>query len=413
MLSPPPYHPPFERRPGACEARPLATRVALWVPLVWSLLASLPIGAGAVLIATGDGTGNTSPPAADPGFANVGDLGGRSGVYVRNGWVLTASHVGAGAIVFGGVAYDPIPGSTVRFENPDGSEADLLAFKLVQRPPLADLLITNEPASVGTLITIIGRGRNRGAATSWMGQSGWAWGPGAAMRWGTNRIAQIGNRSLDTETFWTFFDDLSGPTPGQHEADLANGDSGGGAFVGSGPDAELVGILIARATYGDQPAGTSVYGNAGIIADLHAYRTDILNVIDRPDCDNGIDDDGDGYGDYPGDPGCSSPTDLLERDDQLVCDNTLDDDQDGLADNEDPGCAHPADPSERGASFECDNGIDDDGDLLMDFPDDDGCLHPTNPVEAPEPTLPLALAFGLAALSALARGRSPLPRAPR
>ena len=29
-------------------------------------------GAGAVLIATGDGTGNTTPPSSDPGFANVG-----------------------------------------------------------------------------------------------------------------------------------------------------------------------------------------------------------------------------------------------------------------------------------------------------------------------------------------------------
>lgn len=387
----------------------MAARVAVLAALLWGVFASLPITAGAVLIATGDGTGNTTPPAADPGFANVGSRGGLSGVYVRNGWVLTAGHVGAGSIVLDGVSYDPILGSTVRFENPDGSEADLLAFKLQQRPPLPELLITNDAASVGTLITLIGRGRNRGATTTWMGQDGWSWGSGSAIRWGTNRIAQTGIFSLDTETFWVFFDDLRGSTPGQHEADLVNGDSGGAAFVGSGQSAELVGILIGRATYGDQPAGTSVYGNSGIIADLHTYRNEILSIFSRPDCDNGIDDDGDGYADYPDDAGCTSATDALERDAQLTCDNMLDDDLDGLSDNEDPGCADPADPSERGALFECDNGIDDDGDLLMDFPDDDGCLHPTNLVEAPEPTLPVLLGFGLAGLSALARGRRPLP----
>ncbi len=387
----------------------LAVRVAVFATLVSSLLASWPITATAVLIATGDGTGNTTAPAADPGFANVGDLSGRTGVYVRNGWVLTASHVGAGSIVLGGVSYDPIPGSAFRFGNPDGSEADLLAFKLQERPPLPELLITNDPAAVGTLITIIGRGRNRGAPTTWMGQDGWSWGPGAAIRWGTNRIAQTGNFSLDTETFWTLFDDLPGSAPGQHEADLVSGDSGGAAFVGSGPSAELVGILIGRATYGEQPASTSVYGNAGIIADLHAYRDEVLSLIDRPDCDNGIDDDGDGYADYPDDAGCSSATDTRERDARLTCDNTIDDDLDGLTDDEDPGCADPADPSERGALFGCDNGIDDDGDLLVDFPDDDGCLHPTNLVEAPEPALPLSIALGLAGLSALARGRRPVP----
>ena len=411
-----PTYPPqrlLEDSHDGSRTRPRGTRVGAFVAVVSCLMACLPIAASAVLIATGDGTGNTTPPAADPGFANVGNLGGRSGVYVRNGWVLTASHVGAGTIVLGDVSYDPIPGSTVRFENPDGSQADLLAFKLQERPPLPDLLVTNDPAAVGTLLTIIGRGRNRGGPTTWMGQDGWSWGPGSEIRWGTNRIAQTGNFSLDTETFWVFFDDLPGQTPGQHEADLVSGDSGGAAFVGSGQGAELVGILIGRATYGDQPASTSVFGNGGIIADLYAYRNEVVGVIDRADCDNGIDDDGDGYADYPDDPGCSSATDAHERDGRLICDNGYDDDRDGLIDDEDPGCADPADASERGASFECDNGIDDDGDLLTDYPDDDGCLHPTNPVEAPEPGLPVSLAFGLAGLGALARGRRAPPGAGR
>ena len=65
----------------------------------------------AVIIVTGDGTGNTTAPSDDPGFDNVGSVNGLSGVYLGNGWVLTAGHVGSGPMVFGGVTYSPGPGS--------------------------------------------------------------------------------------------------------------------------------------------------------------------------------------------------------------------------------------------------------------------------------------------------------------
>ena len=385
--------------------RTLVGLLSVWLaPLVF--LVSLPLSADAVLISTGDGTGNTTPPSGDPGFANVGVvINGLSGVYVRNGWVLTAGHVGEQAITFDGVLYQPIPGSAVHFQNPDGSPADLLAFKLAKRPPLADLLITNNPASLNSLITVIGNGRNRGAATTWMGQDGWTWGSGASIRWGTNRIHDIDTFTLGTHSFWISFDDLRGPIGGQHEADFVTGDSGGAAFTGSGASAELIGILVARATFEGQPASTSLYGNAGVIADLFYYRSDILAIIDQPDCDDSLDDDGDGLSDYPADPGCTSPTDTSERDASLVCDNDLDDDRDGLIDQADPGCADPSDTSERGAIYECDNGLDDDQDQLIDFPDDDGCLHPTNLVEAPEPNRLLLLASGILGLVGLSSRR--------
>jgi|GEM_PF-1096834 len=251
--------------------RTLVGLLSVWLaPLVF--LVSLPLSADAVLISTGDGTGNTTPPSGDPGFANVGVVtNGLSGVYVRNGWVLTAGHVGEQAITLDGVLYQPIPGSGVHFQNPDGSPADLLAFKLAEQPPLADLLITNNPASLNSLITVIGNGRNRGAATTWMGQDGWTWGSGASIRWGTNRIHDIDTFTLGTHSFWISFDDLRGPIGGQHEADFVTGDSGGAAFTGSGASAELIGILVARATFEGQPASTSLYGNAGVIADLFYY----------------------------------------------------------------------------------------------------------------------------------------------
>lgn len=385
--------------------RPLPGLLVACLGVLALALSTLAMPSRAVLIDTGDGTGNTTPPSADPGFSNVGEVNGLTGVYVRNGWVLTAAHVGAAPFTVGGVTYPVIEGSRHRFSNPDTSQADLLAFKLVDSPPLPDLLLANAPPAANTLLTVVGRGRSRGPPTSWMGLDGWSWGSTREIRWGTNRISQVGLVSLDTQTFWTRFDDLPGQGGSQHEADIVSGDSGGAAFVGSGSSAELVGILIARATFEGQPSSTSFYGNSGIAADLFAYRSELLAVIDRPDCDDGLDDDGDGLADYPLDPGCSSPTDTSEHDISLACDNDLDDDGDGLVDLADPSCTDAFDPSEKGPLYECDNGIDDDGDLMFDYPWDSGCLHPSNLVEAPEPGLLTSLLVGAAGLAASGRRR--------
>ncbi len=401
--------PPPTPTPSRIPLRPPLAgwrRRALGLALAGALVMAMPLAAGAALISTGDGTGNTTAPAADPGFANVGACNQLSAVYVRNSWVLTASHVGEHAVDFGGVLYQPIPGSSVRIQNPDSSYADLRAFKLSERPPLPDLLIANNAPSLNTLITVIGNGRDRGAATTWMGVDGWLWAPGQRIRWGTNRIALLDQLNLGTQSFWIYFDDLPGQSGGQHEADIVTGDSGGAAFTGSGASAELVGILFARGPFVGQPANSSLFGNAGLVADLFAYRSEILAVIDQPDCDDGLDDDGDGLADYPADPGCTSPTDTSEREASLACDNELDDDNDGLIDLSDPGCTAPGDTSERGAIFQCDNGLDDDNDLFFDFPDDSGCLHPTNLIEAPEPNLIPMLAAGLLGLVALSNRRT-------
>jgi hypothetical protein len=323
------------------------------VSVVGALLAISTRPAFAALIATGTGTGNTAAPNPDPGFGRLGVVNGLSAVYLRNGWVLTASHVGTATFWLGTTAHEPVPGSTVQFSNPDSSLADLIAFKLATRPALADIALADSPASLSTLVTVIGHGADRGTATSWMGIGGWTWAGSNAMRWGTNRISGVGLFGRATAAFAITFDDISNAPAGQYEADIVVGDSGGGAFTGG------------------QPANTSLYGNVGMIADLFAYRDQILAVVDRPDCNDGLDDDRDGLVDYPGD----------------------------------PGCAMGGDSSERSAAFQCDNGIDDDGDLAIDFPSDAGCLHPTNLIEAPEPGIDLSLGFAVLVLTAAARMR--------
>jgi len=82
-----------------------------------------PLGdAQAVIIETGDGTGNVTAPPDDPGWANLGTRNGTTVVYIGRRWVLTANHVGVGDVVFEGQTYSPVPGSKIQFENPDTSQ---------------------------------------------------------------------------------------------------------------------------------------------------------------------------------------------------------------------------------------------------------------------------------------------------
>ncbi len=375
---------------------------------VWLLATLIPSMAAAVLISTGDGTGNTSPPSAaeDPGFNHVGTISSLSGVYVGNGWVLTAGHVGIGPISLMGITYEPVPGSQTPFTNDAGDIADLVAFKLLTRPPLPDLDLPGGPPATNSLVTIIGNGRVRGASQVWMGVEGWAWGSARDLRWGTNRISATGQFSLNTEAFWIAFNDIQPSGANPHEADIVVGDSGGAAFTGDASNAELVGILFARAGFDGQPNSTSLYGNVGVIVDLYQYRDQILSVINQPECSNNLDDDGDGFVDYFADPGCWSLTDATETNPSLICDNGIDDDGDGFTDfPSDTGCENSWESDEQTPLHECDNGIDDDNDSMIDFPNDPGCLHPSNSVEAPEPSGLILLSSGIIALCGLSRTR--------
>jgi glucose/arabinose dehydrogenase len=101
---------------------------------------------------------------------------------------------------------------------------------------------------------------------------------------------------------------------------------------------------------------------------------EVWKVVSRQQCDDQIDNDGDGQTDFPADPGCADAGDPSEAFD---CDDTLDNDGDGLADAPaDPGCVDAADASEREAGLVCDDGVDNDGDGLADFPADEGCHDP-------------------------------------
>jgi len=272
-----------------------------------------PLGdAEAVIIETGDGTGNVTAPPDDPGWANLGTRGGTTAVYLGRRWVLTANHVGVGDVIFEGQTYSPVPGSKVRFENPDTSLADLIVFKIFDDPGLPRLDIPNFPPVVGDPVTAIGNGLNRGAATTFMGLGGYDWGSGRSMRWGTNIVSEIELVITDTHSFATTFTDPLDPSATSDEAAGANGDSGGAAFIKTGGTWYLAGTLFAISQYTDQPANSSIYDNKLFAADLSFYRADILAVIEQKSCSDGLDDDGDGFTDYPADPECVNANDDSE-----------------------------------------------------------------------------------------------------
>ncbi len=103
---------------------------------------------------------------------------------------------------------------------------------------------------------------------------------------------------------------------------------------------------------------------------------------EAPDCDDGLDNDGDGLADFPDDPGCEDATDLSERSLLLACDDGADNDNDGGSDFDpvtyadpgdestppsgegDPGCIRPSWTTERPS---CQDGIDNDGDGKIDY----------------------------------------------
>ncbi len=107
-------------------------------------------------------------------------------------------------------------------------------------------------------------------------------------------------------------------------------------------------------------------------------------------CDDGLDNDGDGLADYSrngeGDPGCDSPSDPFETSSEYPCDDGLDNDADGSTDyrpgsaTHDPGCVSVEDGSEREADLACDDGQDNDGDGEVDYSPagdgDPGCDGP-------------------------------------
>jgi hypothetical protein len=308
-------------------------RIARSAPWALRLILLFALGvrpAIAVVIDSGDGSGNTSAPVDDPGWGNVGVLGRTTGVYLENHWVLTAGHIGARELQLGGRLFHAVQGKIRRrLSTASTLQADLQLFQLRESPELPPVRLASSAPRAETQVVMIGNGLDRSPSrTGWSrtwaivplsdaSHTGYQNGPGRALRWGTNDIANVGLLTRTgkrvSRTFSTHFD---GGLPTPHEAQAAAGDSGGGIFAKNAHgEWELVGIMINISQHRNQPGNLTVYGNATYAVDIHAYRDQIEKIVaSSPDHDrDGIldiddnctrvvnpdqaDEDGDGTGD--------------------------------------------------------------------------------------------------------------------
>ncbi len=259
-----------------------------------------------VLIATGDGSGNTTAPADDPGFANVGILASGSAIYLGDGWVLTAAHVydnPSGTPTqtwFNGSDYANVPNSGVQLANPAGvglsPYSDLEMYRLATSPPLPSLAINSTAPEVGWQVTMIGDGRDRTNdqleywTPTWQPSTvptslaGDQWGNMPDLRWGTNVISFPSTTQgigLNSEMAFTTTFNQNG-TP--YEAQGTPGDSGGAVFHQDPSTGQwtLAGVMFEAGTLPSQPWGTSIFGDTTSSADLSVYRTEIYQTMAIP-----------------------------------------------------------------------------------------------------------------------------------
>ncbi|HEV7765531.1 MAG TPA: hypothetical protein VGQ76_11060 [Thermoanaerobaculia bacterium] len=99
-----------------------------------------------------------------------------------------------------------------------------------------------------------------------------------------------------------------------------------------------------------------------------------IQPIGPPACSDGIDNDGDGFIDYPNDVGCGRADSNMEN---PMCNDGDDNDGDGQIDLADSDCYAPTDHVESPIpGLQCTDGIDNDGDGKIDWVEDGGCTGP-------------------------------------
>ena len=348
------------------------------LPLLALLLIPLP----ALAILNDPGNGNTSPPADDPGWANVGMLDNLNVTYLGYGWVATAYHVGIESgepVMLDGEPYPIVPETRVVIPHDANDIADLHVFRIDPYPehlPVLPILerIDDEPPPLGTPVIMIGKGSDRGAQL-FDGEEpiGWAYSGTSQKRWGTNTIGgilpgktkpsvSVARRIANTRTqvLVTEFD-ANVPSPPSFECMATLGDSGSALFIERDGIWHLAGIQIAISGQ----VGKALYGHDTLSVDLGFYRDQVLDIV-RP-CADGRDNDGDGLFDMD-DPECGWEGDVSEA---FECADGVDNDFDGYID--------------EGADSDCTSATDDleapdqDGDGVLDH--EDNCIRHANPTQ--------------------------------
>ena len=251
------------------------------------------LAASAVLVDNTTTLNETAPANGAP-WGTVGYINGASGVYLQNGWVITAQHVVGSStsvsINFNGNSFSSI-GAITTLTNPDSSASDVVLFNIGTTPAGASNLgVTSTRPRTNAQLTMIGEGSHRSGSLTTINYTGgtangYLWDEVTGTKaWGTN-YSQLSNLSSDVtaqapghnafQAFYTGFtaDGFS------NTAQATLGDSGGGVFVKNGSTWQLAGTMNAIAGYSGQTGSTSANGDATYIADMAAYSSQIDPII--------------------------------------------------------------------------------------------------------------------------------------
>jgi len=215
----------------------------------------------------GWGAGNTND-----GWNYVGQVGGgsdASGVYLGNGWVITAGHVGAHNFTLGTNTYNATGYSDTNFTfTYFGTTyyADLNLFKISTTStngnallPTNNLTLVPPYNTTGQTLVMIGYGdASVGRQKSW----------GINTVTTNNLLVPLGGYPYTTVDFGTAYGTNSYGTT--NSAVLVTGDSGGGDFIKSGGNWYLAGL------------NEAVSGNNSYFINLGYYSSQIAQVIPEP-----------------------------------------------------------------------------------------------------------------------------------
>jgi len=234
-------------------------------------------------------TYNAAPTSDFPSFNYVGTMNGASGVYLGNGYVITAGHVGPGNFTLKNYSTNTTTTysrdtsfATVQLQDPFSSDkvADLVIFRLAGTlPNLRPLTIAPTIANSGTSLYFGGNGLTRGSEVTGLGYNVLS---SNSLHFGANTVVGPSSFSTTTTNIMRGFRTLFDSTPGSTQA--INGDSGGGVFSSGTVNGQniLQGIMLAINTLPGQPGGTVYYGDTTYAADLSYYRSQINAIVPEP-----------------------------------------------------------------------------------------------------------------------------------
>jgi hypothetical protein len=270
------------------------------------LLGFTSVASRGVVVALSTDPAYTQAPAVDDfGFASVGTVFNTiagipaSGVYLGEGWVISAFHnlsdaggsFAFGPFVFGGMTYSADPGTATRLHNPDASLADLAMVRLTSEPTVLSASLSGTAPALQAPVRMMGNGQDRQAdETTWLvtgstwtenplgNRTGYKLAGTRTMRWGENEVETLPALSPNfgfgkAVAFTMDFDRESG------EGMATGGDSGGGVFVKNGLQWQLAGIMLATTGFAGQPANTVVYGNTIYAANISTYKSEIESTM--------------------------------------------------------------------------------------------------------------------------------------